>query len=345
MTAAAARRMFGDARATAAAPPSTPRVDPPVPEPGAGSSKTRHAGVDWSKARPRSGGCRRSRRRWCVARLAARPVARRVVDGRLGGPESNVPSVGALRPTGRRPNPTDAGLSDAYLRSIQARQKPGRCSHGTHCVPSHQRCQVCPSTPRANTSRRSAPPRRRGRRRGRIKLAAERLPLVPVRPVPVAVPQRAVGHDREDLHLALGPGHDGRRRRGARRRGPRPRSTPRKPTRNARDPGRRRPRRGRAGRGPRWWRRAPWRSGLAAGFSCRHGVGRYGIEPRSVGPLGGHGASATTLGGPVADRRIERSSRRCEDPAEPPAPPGCRAGKPRRAARRAISASCRRSCR
>src|SRR5205807_7087722 len=55
---------------------------------------------------------------------------------------------------------------------------------------------------------------RRARRRGRrgSELATEGFPLVPGTAVPVAIPQLAVVHDGEDLHLALGPGrHRGTR--------------------------------------------------------------------------------------------------------------------------------------
>ena len=48
----------------------------------------------------------------------------------------------------------------AYLALISTRapgSQEGSCSHGTHCVPSHQRCHVRPSRPRPNTSSRSAP--------------------------------------------------------------------------------------------------------------------------------------------------------------------------------------------
>ena len=82
---------------------------------------------------------------------------------------------------------------------LPARQSAGSRSHSTQRVPSHQRCQIVPSRPGAQTSMRSAAHELADGRPGQ--LATERLPVVPVRAIPVTVPELAVGEDREDLEL------------------------------------------------------------------------------------------------------------------------------------------------
>src|SRR5829696_1639769 len=64
--------------------------EPAEPAPSAGASNTRHDGVGGCKAAPRPAGCGRATidlGHEPLVRLAARPVARRAVDGRLGRPE------------------------------------------------------------------------------------------------------------------------------------------------------------------------------------------------------------------------------------------------------------------
>ena len=131
----------------------------------------------------------------------------------------------------------------------RCRDHAGSCSHGTHSVPSHQRCQSCPSRPGAKTSSRSGP------HDDAAGPPASSPPSVSqscqLSAVPVAIPQLAVVEHGEDLHPVDRPRRHGRPERHPtaegfgrqpRRRGPRPGARRRVP---------RRPRTGRSGLVPR----------------------------------------------------------------------------------------------
>ena len=183
-SAAAAMRTFGEASAT----PLVRRCRRPALRCGAGSDR----GLIEDTPRRRRlvhrwASIRRFGRANADARRAARPAARRVVDGRLGVPEGE-----RSRPSGHfvgRDRRARTLRTTAYLRLISGPELAPK--RPTACRPTSGATSA-PSTPRPNTSSRSRPHDDDAGVDPRIELAAERFPLVPVRAIPVAVPELAI---------------------------------------------------------------------------------------------------------------------------------------------------------